>query len=62
MRKPQTCSHPGRSPALGRMTLAGSSLLLLLAALSLSACNTVEGMGEDLQSASQSVEEEIQDE
>ena len=33
-----------------------SALLLALSALSLSACNTVEGMGKDIQSGGQAIE------
>jgi predicted small secreted protein len=37
------------------------ALALVAGSLVLSACNTVEGAGEDLQSASQEVKEEIKD-
>jgi predicted small secreted protein len=45
------------------MTMLRKTIALALVAgsLVLSACNTVEGAGEDLQSASQEVKEEIKD-
>jgi len=45
------------SMKLRYLVLAGA----LLAPLGLTACNTVEGMGEDLEESSENVEEEIEE-
>lgn len=47
--------------ALRKLLLLSAIGLYIAAPLALTACNTVEGAGEDLQDASNAVEDEIED-